>query len=144
MFKQLLQAEALDAVQLDACRLCGVNEILSVLLLAAKFNVPVVPHSGGAGMVELCSHISNIDFVCVSGKQSILEYTDHLHDAFEAPAKITGDGHHVSPTAPGYSCDVKETEFEKFEAPNGSFWSSEQGRKMLNDRWRGVLGEQTS
>ncbi|KPI41910.1 L-galactonate dehydratase [Cyphellophora attinorum] len=129
MFKQLLQANALDAVQLDACRLCSVNEILSVLLLAAKFNVPVVPHSGGAGMVELCSHISTIDFVCVSGKESILEYTDHLHEAFVAPAKITDNGYHVSPTVPGYSCDVKEAEFEKFEASAGSFWQAEQGRR---------------
>jgi L-galactonate dehydratase len=144
MFKQLLQAEAIDAVQLDACRLAGVNEILAVLLLASKFGVPVVPHSGGAGMVELCSHISTIDFVVVSGKESILEYTDHLHDAFVAPAKITQTGYHVSPTVPGYSCDVKEVEFEKFECPNGSFWQSKQGENMLDDKWRGVLGEQTS
>jgi L-galactonate dehydratase len=144
MFKQLLQAEAIDAVQLDACRLAGVNEILAVLLLAAKFGVPVVPHSGGAGMVELCSHISTIDFVVVSGKEAILEYTDHLHDTFVAPAKITETGYHVSPTVPGYSCEVKEEEFEKFECPNGSFWQSEQGKKMLDDKWRGVPGEQTS
>jgi L-galactonate dehydratase len=95
-------------------------------------------------MVELCSHISTIDFICVSGKKSILEYTDHLHDAFEAPALITNDGYHVSPTVPGYSCDVKESEFEKFECPNGSFWQSTQGLKMLADPWRGVPGEQTS
>ncbi|KAI1121212.1 enolase C-terminal domain-like protein [Nemania abortiva] len=144
MFKQLLQAEATDAVQLDACRLASVNEILAVLLMAAKFNVPVVPHSGGAGMVELCSHISTIDFVVVSGKKSILEYTDHLHDVFEAPAACTPDGNHVTPTAPGYSCDVKESEFEKYECPNGSFWKSERGLQMLGDPWRGTLGEQTS
>lgn len=95
-------------------------------------------------MVELCSHISTIDFVAVSGKQSILEYTDHLHEAFEAPAKITNGGFHVTPTAPGYSCDVKETEFDKFECPDGSFWKSPQGMRMLADPWRGCLGEQTS
>lgn len=147
MFKQLLQADALDAVQLDACRLCGVNEILAVLLLAHKFNVPVVPHSGGAGMVELCSHISTIDFVAVSGRQSILEYTDHLHDAFVEPAKIvagTSGSYHVTPAAPGYSCDVRETEFQKFECPSGSFWKTDQGKSMLSDCWRGVPGEQTS
>lgn len=144
MFKQLLQAEALDAVQLDALRLASINEILSVLLMSAKFGVPVVPHSGGAGMVELCSHISTIDFVAVSGKKSILEYTDHLHDVFLAPACITNDGMHVTPTVAGYSCDVKESEFAKFECPNGTFWQSEQGQKMLNDPWRGTLGEQTS
>ena len=144
MFKQLLQAGALDAVQLDACRLASINEILSVLLMSAKFGVPVVPHSGGAGMVELCSHISTIDFVVVCGKKSILEYTDHLHEAFEAPALITPEGFHVTPTAPGYSCDVKEEEFVKFECPSGEFWKSEIGQKMLNDPWRGVPGEQTS
>lgn len=95
-------------------------------------------------MVELCSHISTIDFVAVSGKKAILEYTDHLHEAFEAPAKITSDGYHVTPTIPGYSCDVKEVEFQKFECPAGSFWKSEQGQKMLADPWRGVPGEQTS
>src|SRR5699024_4294290 len=127
MFKQLLQAEAIDAVQLDACRLASVNEILTVLLMSSKFGVPVVPHSGGAGMVELCSHISTIDFVVVSGKKSILEYTDHLHEAFEAPAAITPEGYHVTPRVPGYSCDVKEAQFLEFECPNGSFWSSSVG-----------------
>lgn len=95
-------------------------------------------------MVELCSHISTIDFVAVSGTKSILEYTDHLHEAFVAPATITPQGYHVSPTVPGYSCEVKEEQFEKFECPGGSFWRSEQGLKMLEDAWRGTLGEQTS
>jgi len=144
IFKQLLQAETIDAVQLDTCRLASINEILAVLFLAAKHSVPVVPHSGGAGMVELCSHISTIDYICVSGKPSILEYTDHLHEAFEAPAKITTSGYHVTPTLPGYSCYVKEEEFLKFECPGGSFWKSEQGEKMLTDPWRGVVGEQMS
>lgn len=102
-----------------------------------------VDFHSGAGMVELCSHISTIDFVAVSGKKSILEYTDHLHEVFEAPARIL-DGYHVTPTVPGYSCDVKESEFEKYESPHGSFWSSVQGQKMLSDPWRGVPGEQTS
>jgi L-galactonate dehydratase len=138
LFKQLLQAEAIDAVQLDACRLAGVNEALSVLLLAAKFGVPVVPHSGGVGMVELCSHLSTIDYVAVSGKKAILEYTDHLHEAFDASAQITGDGYHVSPTVPGYGCGIKEGQFEQFECPLGIFWKSGQGLKMLNDPWRGT------
>lgn len=95
-------------------------------------------------MVELCSHLSTIDFVAVSGKPSILEYTDHLHDAFAAPAAITPQGYHVSPTVPGYSCDVREEQFAQFECPGGSFWRSEQGLRMLRDPWRGVPGEQTS
>lgn len=98
----------------------------------------------GAGMVELCSHISTIDFVAVSGKTSILEYTDHLHNAFEAPAAISSDGYHVTPTQPGYSCDVKEDQFLQFEFPLGSFWKSGKGLEMSRDPWRGVPGEQTS
>lgn len=94
-------------------------------------------------MVEMCAHISTIDFIAVSGKPSILEYTDHLHDAFASPAGITKDGFHVTQTAAGYA-EVKESEFAKYECPNGSFWKGEQGIKMLNDPWRGVPGEQTS
>lgn len=114
----------------------------------------------GAGMTELCSHISTIDFVVVSGKKSILEYTDHLHgmpaqvldtsqanlsaEAFVNPASMAPGSYHTSPTAPGYSTDVKEEYFDKFECPQGSFWKSPKGLEMLNDPWRGVLGEQTS
>jgi L-galactonate dehydratase len=94
-------------------------------------------------MTELCSHISTIDFVSVSGKESILEYTDHLHEVFVAPASMTG-GYHTTPTVPGYSCDIKEESFDEFECPGGTFWSSEQGQKMINDKWRGTFGEQTS
>nr|XP_018259493.1 uncharacterized protein I303_07561 [Kwoniella dejecticola CBS 10117]OBR81651.1 hypothetical protein I303_07561 [Kwoniella dejecticola CBS 10117] len=145
MFKQLLQAEAIDAVQLDAFRLSGMNEILSVLLLAAKFDVPVVPHSGGCGMTEACAHISTIDYVMVSGKKSILEYTDHLHDVFVNPAEMTSNtAHHVSPLAPGYSSDVKEEVFKEFEYPHGTFWQTEKGKEMVADKWRGVPGRQTS
>jgi L-galactonate dehydratase len=89
-------------------------------------------------MVELCAHLSTIDFVAVVGKEAILEYTDHLHHAFVGtPAQITGDGYHVSPAVAGYGCGINEAEFEQFECPRGSFWKSEQGLKMLNDPWRG-------
>jgi L-galactonate dehydratase len=94
-------------------------------------------------MTELCSHISTIDFVSVSGKKSILEYTDHGHEYFLAPAGMQ-NGYHTSPTVPGYSADIKEEVFAEFECPGGSFWKSEQGLKMLGDPWRGVPGEQTS
>ncbi|RXK40268.1 hypothetical protein M231_02382 [Tremella mesenterica] len=143
MFKQLLQAEALDAVQLDAMRLCGINEILAVLLMSAKYGIPVIPHSGGAGMTELCAHVSTLDFVSISGK-ALLEYVDHLHEKFEQPASMTPEGFYTSPTIPGYSGDIKEEAFTEFEYPSGSFWKTEQGLKMVNDKWRGVLGRQTS
>ena len=63
IFKQLLQAEAIGVCQVDACRLGGVNEVLAVLLLAAKFGVPVCPHAGGVGLCEFVQHISMFDYV---------------------------------------------------------------------------------
>ncbi|RXK34842.1 hypothetical protein M231_07904 [Tremella mesenterica] len=143
MFKQFLQAEAVDYLQLDAVRLSGVNEILSVLLLAAKFKVPIVPHSGGVGMVELCQHISTIDYLMVSGKESMMEYTKHHHDDFLAGAQVE-DGYHTTPSQPGYSSDLHPWVYDKYECPNGSYWKSEQGLTMLQDKWRGVIGRQTS
>src|SRR5258708_34595650 len=52
MFKQFLQAKALDFCQVDSCRLGGVNEVLAVLLMAVKFCVPVCPHAGAVGLCE--------------------------------------------------------------------------------------------
>lgn len=143
MFKQLLQADALDAVQLDALRLSGVNEILAVCLLAAKFGVPVVCHAGGTGMPELCNHIAHFDYVAISGKQSILEYTDHCHEYFTHPAEFS-NGHFHAPREPGYSTQLTDEAFAKFECPEGSFWKSDKGQAMLNDPWRGCAAEQTS
>jgi L-fuconate dehydratase len=51
-FKQLLQAEAIDVCQIDSCRLGGVSEVLAVLLMSAKFGIPVCPHAGGVGLCE--------------------------------------------------------------------------------------------
>ena len=143
MFKQFLQASAIDFLQLDAVRLSGVNEILSVLLMAAKFGVPIVPHSGGVGMVEICQHISTIDYLVVSGKKSMMEYTRHHHDMFLHGASVV-DGYHTTPTAPGYSSDLKPGVYDEYECPGGSFWQSEQGKKMMDDKWRGVARWMTS
>ncbi len=49
----------------------GVNEVLAVLLMAKKFNIPIVPHSGGVGLPEYTQHLSTIDYVVVSGKLSV-------------------------------------------------------------------------
>ncbi|KAI3575738.1 enolase C-terminal domain-like protein [Fusarium oxysporum f. sp. albedinis] len=106
MFKQLLQAGAVDIIQPDACRVGGVNEVLAILLLAAKFKVPIVPHSGGVGLPEYTQHLSTIDFVVISGRKSVLEYVDHLHEHFRHPSKIV-DGHYVTPLVPGYSVEMK-------------------------------------
>jgi L-galactonate dehydratase len=88
MFKQFLASGAIDICQIDACRLGGVNEVIAVLLMAAKFNVPIVPHSGGVGLPEYTQHLSTIDYVVVSGKKSVLEYVDHLHEHFEHPSRV--------------------------------------------------------
>ncbi|KAK9463939.1 enolase C-terminal domain-like protein [Lipomyces oligophaga] len=123
MFKQFLQLGAIDICQIDSCRLGGVNEVLSVLLLAKKFNTPVVPHSGGVGLPEYTQHLSTIDYICVSGKRSLLEYIDTLHDQFKTPTQIK-DGFFVTPTVPGYSVEMKPSTWNVYEYPSGSFWTS--------------------
>ncbi len=90
IFKQLLQAEAIDVVQIDACRVGGVNENLAIILLAAKFGVPVCPHAGGVGLCEMVQHLAMFDFVAVSGtfEERWIEYVDHLHEHFTAPVRV--------------------------------------------------------
>ena len=125
IFKQLLQAEAIGFCQLDACRLGGLNEVLAVLLLAAKFGVPVCPHAGGVGLCEYVQHISIFDYVAVSGslENRVLEYVEHLHEHFVDPVVIR-DGCYVAPTAPGYSITMRAESIARFEYPSGPVWSS--------------------
>jgi L-fuconate dehydratase len=123
VFKQLLQAEAIDYCQIDACRLGGVNEVLAVLLLAAKFGVPVCPHAGGLGLCEYVQHLSAIDYVCVSGSldDRTTEFADHLHEHFVDPAQVRG-GRYVLPSAPGYSIDLHADSYAALAYPEGSVW----------------------
>lgn len=132
IFKQLLASGAIDVCQIDACRMGGVNEVLAVLLLAKKFNVPIVPHSGGVGLPEYTQHLSTIDYVSVSGKRSVLEYVDHLHEHFEHPAVIK-DGYYQTPMEPGYSVEMKAASMVEFGFPGteGSWWKSEEARPIL-------------
>ena len=132
MFKQFLQAGALDYCQVDACRLGGLNEVLAVMLLAKKFGVPLHPHIGGVGLPEYSQHVSTIDYLIVSGKKSVLEYIDALHEHFEHPAKIE-DGYHVTPLSAGYSVEMLAASMEKFSfpGPDGGFWRSEEARPLL-------------
>jgi L-galactonate dehydratase len=144
MFKQFMQASALDYCQVDACRLGGLNEVLAVLLLAAKFGVPVYPHIGGVGLPEYSQHVSTIDYLVISGKKSVLEYIDALHEHFCHPASIE-DGFHVTPWAEGYSVEIKPESMEKFSFPGGKggWWRSEEGRMLLEaDRVVGWQPEQ--
>ena len=100
IFKQLLQANAIGVCQIDACRLGGVNEVLAVLLLAAKFGVPVCPHAGGVGLCEYVQHLSLFDYIAVSGslENRVIEYVDHLHEFFLNPVDIR-EGRYIPPTA---------------------------------------------
>ena len=108
MFKQLLASDAVDVVQPDACRLGGLNEVLAVLLLAAKFGKPVCPHAGGVGLCEYAQHISMIDFVAVSGRweQAVCEYTGHLHEHFVHPVEVAS-GRYRAPLEPGFSGQMR-------------------------------------
>ncbi len=123
IFKQLLQADAIGFCQIDACRLAGVNEVMAVLLLAAKFNIPVCPHAGGVGLCEYVQHLSMADYICVSGTMEgrVMEYVDHLHEHFETPITIK-NARCLVPEAPGYSITMKEDSLKEFEFPTGAAW----------------------
>ena len=116
LFKQFLQADAIDFVQIDSTRLGGVNEVLAVLLLAAKLGKPVCPHAGGVGLCEYVQHLALIDYVCVSGslENRVLEYVDHLHEHFLDPV-VMRDGNYQVPDAPGYSIEMKPASLSRYE-----------------------------
>lgn len=123
VFKQLMQANAISFCQIDSCRLGGVNEVLAVMLMAAKFDIPVCPHAGGVGLCEYVQHLSMIDYVCISGSMEnrIIEYVDHLHEHFIDPV-IIRDGHYMPPTLPGYSITMRAESLDQYEYPNGPAW----------------------
>src|SRR5438552_6370639 len=123
VFKQLMQARAIDFCQIDSCRLGGVNENLAVILLAAKFGVPVCPHAGGVGLCEYVQHLSMFDFIAVSGTMDgrVIEYVDHLHDHFEDPVVVRG-GRYMAPTQPGYSITIREASRLAHRYPDGEVW----------------------
>ena len=124
IFKQLLQAGAIGICQIDSCRLGGVNEVLSVILMAAKFGVPVCPHAGGVGLCEYVQHLSIFDYVCVSAglDERVIEYVDHLHEHFVNPVVIR-NARYMVPEAPGYSITMHEESLRDHEFPTGKVWS---------------------
>ncbi|MBV9800159.1 MAG: hypothetical protein JO039_19075 [Solirubrobacterales bacterium] len=123
MFKQLMQAGGLAVCQLDACRLGGVNEVLAVLLLAARFGIPVCPHAGGIGLSEYVQHLSLIDYISIGGelRDRVIEYIDELHEHFVAPAQIR-NGRYVVPDTPGYSVEMLPESLEEYAFPDGAAW----------------------
>ena len=123
LFKQFIASDAIDVVQIDACRLAGLNEILTVYLIAAKFGKPVCPHAGGVGLCEYVQHMSMIDYVMISADigERVIEYVDHLHEHFEDPVVMT-EGAYQVPTKPGFSVRMLEDSINKYRYPDGSEW----------------------
>ena len=124
IFKQLIQSGAIDYCQVDSCRVASINEIVPILLMAAKFGVPVCPHAGGVGLCEYVQHLSAFDYVAVSGtlEDRMIEYVDHLHEHFVDPVVVVNGAYRL-PTQPGYSIEVFPTTMAEFSYPDGSFWS---------------------
>jgi L-fuconate dehydratase len=123
IFKQILQAGAADVLTIDACRVAGVNENLAILLLAAKYGVPVCPHAGGVGLCEMVQHLAMFDFVAVgaSATDRVLEYVDHLHEHFTDPVRVTA-GRYLAPTLPGFSTTLRPQSLRDYEFPHGAVW----------------------
>lgn len=130
VFKQLLQAGAVDFVQIDAARVAGVNENLAILLLAAKYGRPVCPHAGGVGLCELVQHLAMFDFVAVSGSwdDRVIEYVDHLHEHFADPVVIEA-GRYRAPTAPGFSARMYPESIAAYRYPDGPEWRTRLARQ---------------
>ncbi|MFB6725337.1 L-fuconate dehydratase [Kribbella sp. NPDC056345] len=124
VFKQMLQAGSLSVLQLDSARVAGVNENIAILLLAAKFGVPVCPHAGGVGLCELVQHLSMFDYVAVSGsvEDRVIEYVDHLHEHFLDPVVIRA-GHYVAPVKPGFGAEMDAETLTDFRYPGGKIWN---------------------
>jgi L-fuconate dehydratase len=124
VFKQLLQLEAISYLQLDAVRVAGVNENLAILLLAAKFGVPVCPHAGGVGLCELVQHLAMFDYVAVSGSMDdrVIEYVDHLHEHFVDPVEVSR-GRYLAPSAPGFGSTMKPASLAEYAYPDGPVWN---------------------
>ncbi|MEU3166582.1 enolase C-terminal domain-like protein [Streptosporangium sp. NPDC006930] len=126
MFKQFLQAGAIDILQLDAARVAGVNENIAILLLAAKFGVPVCPHAGGVGLCEMVQHLSMFDYVAVSGAigDRVIEYIDHLHEHFTDPVVIK-EGRYVVPVKPGGGAEMRPASRAEYAYPHGPQWAAD-------------------
>jgi L-fuconate dehydratase len=125
LVKQMLQAGAVDVLQIDACRVAGVTENVAILLMAAAYGVPVCPHAGGVGLCEAVQHLSMFDYVAVSGstEDRVIEYVDHLHEHFVDPVRMVR-GHYMAPTAPGMSTQMKAASLTAYAHPDGRIWRS--------------------
>ena len=131
IFKQLLQLDAIRYCQIDACRLAGVNEVLAVLLLAAKSGVPVCPHAGGVGLCELVQHLAAFDYVALGGEldDRVVEYVDHLHEHFVDPCVVERARYQV-PARPGYSAEMRRESIARHLFPHGPVWADDAGQEI--------------
>ena len=129
VFKQLLQAGAVDIVQIDSARVGGINENIAILLLAAKFGVPVCPHAGGVGLCEMVQHLSMFDYVAVSAtmRDRVIEYVDHLHEHFPDPVRVI-EGRYAAPTRPGLSAQMHPDSLRQYAFPGGPVWAGRAAR----------------
>ena len=129
LFKQLLQADAISYCQIDSCRLGGVNENLAVILLAARFGVPVCPHAGGVGLCEMVQHLSMFDYIAVTGtmERRVTEFVDHLHEHFVDPVVIE-NARYKAPLAPGYSTTMRAGSRDRYSFPGGAAWADSSSR----------------
>ena len=118
IFKQMIVGGGADILQIDACRVGGVNEILAVLLMAAKHELPVCPHAGGVGLCEYVQHLAMIDYLCFAGTREgrVVEYVDHLHEHFVEPCVIRNAAY-MPPQAPGFSIEMKPLSLKTYRHP---------------------------
>lgn len=130
VFKQFMQAEAFQVCQIDSCRVGGVNEILAILLMAAKFKIPVCPHAGGVGLCEYVQHLAMLDYISISGtmEDRVIEYVDHLHEHFLDPVTIK-KGAYMPPPMPGYSIQMMTQTLEDYAFPEGKIWKNNKNEK---------------
>lgn len=124
VFKQLMASKGVHFVQIDSCRVAGVNEIILILLLAKKFNLPVCPHAGGVGLCQMVSHLIMFDYISVAGslEERFCEYSAHLHEHFEDDLPMKSQNY-LPPKSPGYSTKFKKESIEQYQFPNGTYWS---------------------
>ena len=125
MFKQFLESGSMNICQIDSCRIGSINEILTVMLMAHKFKVPIFPHAGGVGLCEYVQHLCMIDYVLINGNKNnkFVEYSDQLHEHFIYPCNLQ-NGNYMPPLDHGYSIEMKENSVKEFSYPHGFYWKS--------------------
>jgi L-fuconate dehydratase len=123
MFKQFIENKSLDYCQIDSCRIASINEILPVLLIASKFDIPIIPHAGGVGLCEYVQHLNLINkFIITNNSLSLSEYAESCSEHFVNPALINNGGY-VTPTIPGYSVIIKDSSIKEFDYNIGTYWN---------------------